>query len=298
MYKHLLKRIMMRQLLFLSILLSVMLSATAQEEIKLYPKGPKENNELKKAEAFADAEFIVDITDARMYAYPAPADKANGTAVVICPGGGYVGVSQIKEGSEIAAWFNQLGVSAFVLYYRMPNGHYNVPLTDAQTALSLIRKDAKKWKIDKNKIGIMGFSAGGHLAATAGTHFKNKQQRPAFMILIYPVITMDGSYTHAGSRNSLLGAQPSAELVRLFSNELQVKKNNPPAFLVHAIDDGVVPVANSRNMLKALQQMNVPAEYQEYDLGGHGFGMRKKNLPVDNWPEMLKAWLVKQKLVK
>jgi len=288
---------MKMRILVLSLFLSIILVANAQEEIKLYPKGAKESNELQKPESFRDAEFIMDISEARMYAYPAPIGKASGTAVVICPGGGYVGVSQIKEGSEIAKWFNNLGVSAFVLYYRMPNGHYKIPLKDAQTALSIVRKRAKEWNIDKNKIGIMGFSAGGHLASTAGTHFKNKCQRPAFMILAYPVVTMDSAYTHMGSRTNLLGAHPSEKLVKQFSNELQVKKNTPPAFILHARNDGAVPIANSRNLLKALQNKGIQAELQEYDLGGHGFGMRKHDIPTDNWPEVLKAWMLKEGLI-
>jgi len=282
----------------LIIMLTLSVLSYAQQEIKLYPKGAKESNELQKPESFRDKEFIIDISEPRMYAYPAPADKANGTAVLICPGGGYAGVSQIKEGSEFAKWFNDMGVTAFVLYYRMPNGHYEIPLKDAQTALAIIRKGAKKWNIDKNKIGIMGFSAGGHLASTVGTHFKTKTQRPAFMILGYPVVTMDSTYTHKGSRNNLLGRKPSAELVKKYSNELQVTKKTPPTFIVHAKDDGAVPIANSRNLLKALQDNGVPAMLQEYDLGGHGFGMRKKGIPADGWPDVLKAWLVEQKLIQ
>lgn len=273
-------------------------SIFAQEEIKLYPNGATESNELQKPESFRDKEFIVDISDARMYAYPAAKEIANGTAVLICPGGGYSGISQIKEGSEFAEWFNNMGVSAFVLYYRMPNGHHNIPLKDAQTALEIIQKRAKEWNLDKKKIGIMGFSAGGHLASTAGTHFKTRKVRPSFMILAYPVVSMDKSYTHAGSRNNLLGKNPTDEIVKLYSNELQVTKKTPPTFIIHAKDDASVPIANSRNLLKALKDKGVEAELQEYDKGGHGFGMRKKGIPADNWPEVLKTWMTNQKLIQ
>jgi len=221
-----------------------------------------------------------------------------GTAVLICPGGGYSGVSQIKEGSEIAKWFNNLGVSAFVLYYRMPNGHHEIPLKDAQTAFNIIQQRAKEWNINKKKIGIMGFSAGGHLASTVGTHFKTKNERPAFMILGYPVVTMDKELTHAGSRKNLLGMNPSDDLVKLYSNELQVTKKTPPTFIVHAKDDKTVPIANSEQLFKALQQNKVPAELQIFEIGGHGFGMRKNGIPADNWDELLKTWLVKQKLIQ
>lgn len=270
----------------------------AQLEIKLYPDSPAESNGITVPESYRDPEFIVNTSDPRMYAYPAAKKMANGTAVVICPGGGYVGVSQIKEGSEIAKWFNDLGVTAFVLYYRMPNGHPAIPLADAQTALKIVHQRAKEWNIDRDKIGIMGFSAGGHLASTVGTHFKTKTDRPAFMILAYPVVTMNKELTHAGSRENLLGKEPSDELVKLYSTELQVTKMTPPTFIVHAKDDGAVPIANSENLLKALNDNHVAAELHKFDVGGHGFGMRKKGIPADNWPDLLKTWLQTNKLIK
>ena len=289
---------MLNKIKLLSILLMTFTFVSAQQEIKLYPKGAKESSELQNPESFRDKEFIMNISDARMYAYPADKEIANGTAVLICPGGGYGGVSQVKEGSEFAEWFNKLGVTAFVLYYRMPNGHHSIPLKDAQTAMEFIHKRAKEWNIDKKKIGIMGFSAGGHLASTVGTHFKTKKQRPAFMILGYPVVTMDSTYTNTGSRINLLGKNPSDELVKFYSSELQVTKKTPPTFMVHAKDDGAVPIANSRNLLKALHDNAVDAELLEYDKGGHGFGMRKRGIPADNWTDLLKIWLIKQKLIE
>lgn len=143
----------------------------------------------------------------------------------------------------------------------------------------------------------MGFSAGGHLASTVGTHFENEEQRPAFMILGYPVVTMDSTYTHLGSRRNLLGKKPAADLVKLYSNELQVTAQTPPTFIVHAIDDKVVPIANSENLLKSLQDKKVPAELHKFDVGGHGFGMRKRGIPVDNWTDLLKTWLQTNKLI-
>ena len=288
----------MKRFLFISILLiTCMLHGFSQEEIKLYPNGPTESNELKTEEKWRDKDFLLDISEPRMYAYPASKENNCGTAVLICPGGGYSGVSAVKEGAEIAKWFNELGVSAFVLYYRMPNGHYEIPLKDAQTALSIIHKRARKWKINKKKIGIMGFSAGGHLASTVGTHFKTKAERPAFMLLAYPVVTMNKDLTHKGSRDNLLGKNPSDELVKLYSNELQVNKQTPPTFIIHARDDGAVPIANSENLLEALQKNKVPAKLVTYDEGGHGFGMRKKGIPVENWPQKMKSWLTERKLI-
>jgi len=279
-------------------LLTFSFQLKAQQEIQLYKNGAKQSSGITEAESKDQNNFVNNITDARMYAYIAPKETATGAAVLICPGGGYGGVSSDKEGSEIAMWFNQIGISAFVLYYRMPNGHYEIPLLDAQAALKIIHKGAGKWNIRHNKIGIMGFSAGGHLASTAGTHFKSKIQRPDFMILAYPVVTMKKDLTHTGSRNNLLGNNPSQELVNLYSNELQVTKDTPPAFIVHAIDDNVVPIANSEQLLKALQENNVPAELHKYDVGGHGFGMRKNKIPADNWPDLLKDWLIRNNLTK
>jgi len=287
---------LMKRLTSIITMILTVLGLFSQEKIMIYPKGPKESNELKTPERFSDPEFIVDISEPRMTVFLAPKEKANGTAVLICPGGGYGGVAQVKEGDEIAKWFNQLGVTAFVLYYRMPNGHYKIPLKDAQTAFSIIRHRAKEWNIDKNKIGVMGFSAGGHLASTVGTHFKCSAQRPAFMILAYPVVTMN-ELTHGGSRTNLLGEHPSEKLKDMFSNELQVTKRTPPTFMVHAEDDDAVPVANSKNMLKALQDHGVPAKLQLYEKGGHGFGMRKQGIPADEWPEVLKAWLAEQRFI-
>lgn len=287
----------MKKIIYTALICMVSINAlVAQQEIKLYPNGPKESNEIKIPESYRDPDFLINISEPRMYSFIAPKEKATGTAVVICPGGGYGGVSIIKEGSDIAKWFNDLGVSAFVLYYRMPNGHYTIPLTDAQTALKIIHDHAKEWNIDKNKIGIMGFSAGGHLASTVGTHFKNPEQRPAFMILGYPVVTMK-ALTHGGSRKNLMGDNPSEELKELYSNELQVTKKTPPTFIVHATDDKTVPIQNSIQLYQALQDKKIVSELDTFAIGGHGFGMRKRGIPVDNWPELLKNWLKTNKLI-
>jgi len=288
----------MKQILISVLLILFCGALKAQEEIKLYPNGPRESNEIKVPESSNNPEYILNISEPRMVFYQAPKEKATGTAVVICPGGGYASVWHVKEGSEVAKWFNSLGVSAFVLFYRMPNGHATVPLTDAQTALKIVHKRAKEWNIDPTKIGIMGFSAGGHLASTVGTHFKTNEERPSFMILGYPVVTMDSTLTHRGSRDNLLGKRPSDELVNFYSNELQVTKKTPPTFIVHATDDKTVPVKNSIQLFEALKENKIEAELDTFAVGGHGFGMRKCGIPVDNWPELLKNWLKKQKLIK
>ncbi len=212
--------------------------------------------------------------------YRPPLEKANGTAVVICPGGGYGGVVVGPEGHGIAHWLLQHGIAGVVLEYRLPSGRPFVPLLDAQRAIRSVRAHAKGWNIDPFRIGIMGFSAGGHLASTAGTHFDEgnpkaadpidrESCRPDFMILVYPVITM-GPTTHRGTKDNLLGPRPKPKMVALFSNEKQVTDRTPPAFLAHAQDDAAVTPANSRMFFDALQSHHVPAKYLELPQGGHG----------------------------
>jgi len=273
-------------------------SLPAQEKILLYPNGVRESNGITEPETLVRADFVSKISEPRMYYYPAPKEKNTGTAVLICPGGGYSGVSVVKEGEEIAKWFNDLGVTAFILYYRMPNGHSKIPLKDAQTALKIIRNSAEKWNLNRNKIGIMGFSAGGHLASTVGTHFRYRIHRPDFMILGYPVVTMSKDSTYLGSRENLLGKNPTDKMVRLYSNELQVTYNTPPTFIVHAFDDRTVPIFNSTQLTYALKEKKVPVEFHTFEVGGHGFGMRPRGIPIDFWPDLLKSWLLKNELIK
>jgi len=264
----------------------------AQEEIKLYPNGPAETSGITTIEENHGGSWVTNVTEARMYAYIVPKEKASGAAVLICPGGGYCGLAVAHEGAQVAEWLNTLGVSAFVLYYRMPNHHSEMPLTDAQAAIQIIRNGARKWNIDTHKIGIAGFSAGGHLASTAGTHFTEKN-RPDFMILVYPVISMTGD----GTCQNLLGENPSNEQLNRFSNQLQVTPKTPPTFIIAALDDDVVPVEHSLMFYKALQDKTISSKIHTYDKGGHGFGMRKQGLEIDNRTEKLKGWLKTNKLI-
>lgn len=231
--------------------------------------------------------------------------KANGTAIVICPGGGYRAQVVGPEGHGIAAWLNRHDITGVVLEYRLPAGRSQVPLLDAQRAIRTVRANAKQWKLDPSRIGIMGFSAGGHLASTAGTHFDSGNSnasdaldrtscRPDFLILVYPVISM-GELGHAGSRTNLLGENPTPQLVELFSNEKQVTAQTPPTFLAHAVDDKPVPPENSRMFYKSLQAHNVPAQYLELPSGGHGLDGYKGPM-WDAWQEQSLAWLAKLKL--
>ena len=234
--------------------------------------------------------------------YPAPAGKATGTAVIVCPGGGYVRLAMDKEGSEYADWLNARGITAFVLKYRMVEYGQPAPLQDALRAIRLVRSRAAEFGIEPGRIGIMGSSAGGHLASSAATLFDAPEGktgasldaisgRPDFAILCYPVITMTEPHTHAGSRKALLGENPTPKLIARWSTENQVTPATPPAFLFHTTEDGAVPVENSLAFYAALKRHKVPAELHVFEKGGHGVGMRSGNGPTSDWPERLEAWL-------
>ena len=236
---------------------------------------------------------------------PSP-EEANGTAVVICPGGGYGGLVVGPEGHGIAEWLNQHGITGIVLEYRLPAGRRLVPLLDAQRAIRTARAKAADWKIDPKRIGIMGFSAGGHLASTAGTHFDAGDPkaadpvdrlscRPDFMILVYPVITMN-EQTHRGSQSNLLGRDPTPDVLAFFSNEKQVTDQTPPAFLAHALDDRAVHPDNSLRFYEALQAHHVAAEYLQLPSGGHGLNGYRGPM-WDAWQTKSLEWLAAQKLV-
>ncbi len=229
-----------------------------------------------------------------------------GAAIVICPGGGYSGLATEPEGHGIADWLNSHGIVGVVLEYRMPAGRSFVPLLDAQRAIRMVRANAKTWHINPSQVGIMGFSAGGHLASTAATHFdagdseatdplNRPSCRPDFAVLVYPVVTM-GEQTHGGSRTNLLGTNPSQELIDLFSNEKHVMEGTPPMFLTHAIDDGPVPCINSKALFDALQAAKIPSRYLELPSGGHGLNGYKGPM-WDAWQKQSLEWLAEQKLI-
>ena len=234
--------------------------------------------------------------------------KQNGAAVIICPGGGYQTLAIDHEGVELAKRFNEYGITAFVLKYRLPstaimNDKTIGPLQDAQQAILTVRKNAAKWKIDPNKIGILGSSAGGHLASTAGTHFNisyipNDEKinlRPDFMVLLYPVISF-GAVAHTGSAKNLIGPEMAADKIEFFSNETHVNPQTPPTFLLHAGDDQVVTVNNSLIFYEALNRNKVPAELHIYEKGGHGFGLHNKTTE-DDWFIRLVNWLKAGKII-
>jgi acetyl esterase/lipase len=235
-------------------------------------------------------------------AYLVPEGRGTGTAVIVCPGGGYVNLAIDKEGDQIARWLNSLGVHAFVLKYRLgPKYRHPVELGDAQRAIRTVRAKAAQYRVMPDRIGIMGFSAGGHLTATAGTHFDagNPQAadaidrvscRPDFLILCYPVITL-GPLTHQGSRRALLGENPDPKMLELLSNELQVTAQTPPTFLFHTTNDSAVPVENSVLFYSALRKAGVPAELHIYERGPHGVGLAQTDEALSSWPARLADWL-------
>ena len=285
----------------------------AQDFRPLYPAGiPNSKPVANKQKATKGADGIERISDVSVPTYrffPAPASKNPQSCVVICPGGGYRILASSHEGYDIAAKFNEIGVSALVLYYRLPADSAQVekkyaPLQDAQAAIALVRTNAAKWNIDPAKVGIMGFSAGGHLAATASTHFNKDYTgslsganlRPDFSILLYPVISMR-PFGHGGSKQSLLGKNPTEEELALFSNEEQVTAQTPKAFIVHASDDTAVPLKNSLLYAERLTANKVPVDLHVYAKGGHGFGLNNKTTSGDLWFDRLITWMKANQLL-
>jgi acetyl esterase/lipase len=284
-----------------------------QEVVPLY-KGPIPGSKPAKSDYKEESPVGGDkitrtakVSEPTMIVYK-PEGKASGTAVIICPGGGYGILAIDHEGFNVAKRFAAMGVTAFVLKYRLPSDAIMIdksfgPLMDAEQAIYLVRRDAAKWGVDPGKIGIMGFSAGGHLASTLTVHYddvkiENKEKLsllPDFSILIYPVITF-GKYTHGGSKTALLGPNPTDAQIDYFSNEKHVTPNTPPTFLVHANDDSAVPVQNSLDFDAALVANKVKGELHIYQGGEHGFGLNNKTTS-DDWFERLHNWMKSNKFL-
>lgn len=269
------------------LLLSVSAVALSQEKMtmELWPKGaPNANGDENDK-----AELTVYLPDAK---------KATGRAVVCCPGGGYTHLAMDHEGHQWATFFNNQGIALIVLKYRMPHGNPQIPVSDAEQAMKLVRMNAVEWHIDRNNVGIMGFSAGGHLASTIATHSKGEAS-PDFQILFYPVITMDPGFTHKGSHDNLLGTvaeskKEQKEMRRLefeYSNELQVNRTTPRAFIALSDDDKAVPAANGFNYYQQLYKHDVSASLHIYPTGGHGWGYRESFAYHYQMLFELKAWL-------
>jgi acetyl esterase/lipase len=278
----------------------------AQEIINLY-SGSIPNSKASDIKETEHSGMYSGVTKPTLEIFLPEKEKSTGVAVIICPGGGYSVVVYQAEGVQTAKEFARNGVAAFVLKYRLPDDSTMVdkkigPLQDAQQAIKIVRENASKWGIEKNKVGIMGFSAGGHLASTAATHFKkaviendnNTNLRPDFQILVYPVISMQDSLTHLDSRTKLLGKNPSKEIIDEFSNELHVDENTPPAYITQAADDKVVDVDNSIVYFESLRHHNVPVEMHIYPKGNHGFVLRQ---PTEEWMKPIFKWMKNSKWI-
>lgn len=302
--------------LLLPLLLSIT-SATAQDmTVKLWPEGipgAKKSDTYHEEIVMNDRDLprVSKVTDPELLVYLPPKEKATGAAVVICPGGGYGILAIDHEGYDIAEWLNEMGIAGIILKYRLPSDEIMEdrsvgPLQDAQEAIRTVRRKAAEWSLSPDKIGVMGFSAGGHLAGTASTMYTervytskdNISARPDFSLLIYGVLSMQEGITHGGSKKSLLGDKPGKDKTDRFSNELRVDTKTPPAFLVHSLDDDAVPVENSIRYYQALRKAGVTGELHIYESGGHGYGLAPNGATESMWPEACKAWMKKHGWVK
>ncbi len=268
------------------LVLSTVLSAQQPTELLLWLDGAPNSNGITTPEQELEPHRISNVSCPTLTVYPA--ENPNGLAVIACPGGAYIRLATDMEGHDMAPWFNAQGITYAVLKYRMPNGHHDIPLSDAHQAIRILRQRAEEWHI--NKVGVMGFSAGGHLASTAATHFTT-ETRPDFQILFYPVVSMEDTKTHRGSRTNLLGDAPASENLRLYSNELHVHADTPPAFILHSSDDPAVPVSNSVDYYTALVQHKVSASMHLYPVGGHGWGFQDSFPYKKEWMMELEKWL-------
>lgn len=281
----------MKRISFLTLfLLSFTLMMAQQPQvIELWPNGAPNSNGLTGTEEDLNGGRVANVVKPTMTVYR-PA-KANGMAILMCPGGGYARLAMNHEGHDMAAWMNAQGITYVVLKYRMPNGHREVPLSDAEQAIRLIRQHAAEWGVNPQQVGVMGASAGGHLAASLATLYSSDETRPDFQVLFYPVISMRPGVTHAGSRTNLLGANPDSELEEKYCLEQRVTERTPQAFLMLSADDTAVPPANSIGYFMALREQKVPATMHIYPIGGHGWGFRDSFVYKRQWTGELEKWL-------
>lgn len=276
-------------------------SVEAQETIMLWPDGPPDSNGLSGPEQ--GDRCVTNVTQPSLTLYQPDASVAVGAGVLVIPGGGYAAVCLDHEGSEIAAWLAKAGFTVGVLKYRLPNGNHRVPIQDAQEALRMMRSRASGWGVATDRVGVLGFSAGGHLASTVGTQFTDDfsggkgshlelGQRPDFMVLVYPVITMSDDFAHRGSQRQLLGEDPAPSKRARFSNHLRVSVDTPPTFLVHSSDDEVVHPFNSTAFYEALRQHGVRSELHLFEQGGHGYALSEAS-PARMWKALAQDWLLR-----
>ncbi len=285
-------------------LVAATLGATAVQGprvIDIWPEGVPNLRPDASAEKL-DGVYVSNVHRPTLTMYAAPADRATGTAVVICPGGAYMRLAMEHEGTQVAEWLNSLGVSAFILKYRMQEYGHPAPLRDVLRAIRTVRSRAAEFGIRPDRIGVWGASAGGHLASSAATLYDDPDgrtgaaldsvsARPDFAILLYPVISMKDPLAHAGSRRALLGPNPTPELLEKMSTDSRVTSGTPPVFMVHAENDTAVPLENTLAFYQALRKAGVEAELHVYEKGGHGFGMRGGLGPTSEWPKRCEEWM-------
>ena len=289
------KRILLLPFALLMICSTIVQAQSEPDTIALWSKGAPE----AKSDQPQDQPVLI--------LYPAPKETATGAAVVVCPGGGYAHLAMDHEGHQIAQWLNSFGVSAYIVKYRLGSNGYRhpIPMNDGKRAIRTVRSRAAEWGLDPGRVGVLGFSAGGHLASTLGTHFDagnaraadpidRASSRPDFMVLLYPVISFTEDYQHAGSRQMLLGEDADPALVSSLSNETQVKEDTPPTFLVHTSEDTAVPPQNSIYFYLALIKKEVSVEMHIYEKGHHGLGMGSRGSAFSSWPERCEEWMREQ----
>lgn len=279
-------------LLFVSLLCTFQIMGQQAVEMPLWTNGAPETNGIVKDEATNAIGHIEFSKEAKIYIYLPEKSKNTGKAILICPGGGYRILAMQHEGHDVAKWLASQGIAGIVLKYRMPNLHAEIPLSDAKEAMRMIRQHSKDWGIESNKVGVCGFSAGGHLASTLATH-ADSTTRPNFAILFYPVISMKDSITHLGSRNALLGNHPTEKMIDVFSNENAVSRQTPPTLLLLADDDKAVIPENSILFYQALKRNKVPAAMHVFPSGSHGFGFRTSYTYHEQLKSIILDWLPK-----
>jgi acetyl esterase/lipase len=266
------------------------------KEILLWSNGAPNFNGITTPEVISSKGFPSNVSVPMMYVF-LPESENPTAMILICPGGGYGGLAITYEGYDFAKWLNEQGIAAVVLKYRMPKGNSEVPVSDALQAIHIIRENASAWNINPDKVGVAGFSAGGHLASTVSTHFPDQSLRPDFEILFYPVITMNDEFTHKGSRKNLLGENPNENLVAKYSNELQVSEQTPPTLLFLSDDDKMVPPRNSVEFYLSLKKHHVKSAMYILPVGSHGFGMKPTFQYHELILNLIKMWLKEQSLI-
>jgi len=292
----------LKYIALLNILVIFSSHLNAQQKIQLYDKN--QDCDLNKKDRIVESNgstYIYEVKDPELWYYPSANKSVNKPAVLVIPGGGYTYLSITNEGISIAEWLNELGIDAFMLKHRLPNNYkgkckLEVAFQDALNAIELIRNNSKNWDINPNNLGVIGFSAGGHLASSISTKGESSINKPDFSILVYPVITMDYS-NQTWTFKSLFGDNPNKEIIYRYSNDLNVNKDTPPTILIHSNDDVGTPPENSLKYYSALRKFNIPAAIHIWEDGGHGYGLAKNRGTIESWTKIVEEWLILRSVI-